>query len=318
MAKGQFTQGFCLLCERAPSLDDLAGALGEFEIVKRTEAMGSWTFGGPTLVISFLPAANGYVAVDVVDKTWPDHMGDPKNDPEMIFGAWAMGNFGPYAFPGGLARASQQCWGWSAGKTIAQKHRAFVRIRTSYAFGAKDDDPIIPQNYDPMAELEFTTKVTVALLAVPGILCYFNPNGEVLRHADGVRESLNWGWSHQLPPLDLWSNVRLFNFNEEWSLMDTVGNSQLDMADVECVFSRTYEPGEVDGFLRNASLYLLKNGEVIKDNDTMDGPGNVRWQATSLEQGIIDPPRRVIRFVPQDGRQLPRELAEAGKKEKAQ
>ena len=307
MAKGYFTQGVVLFCEQAPVLDALAAALSSFEVVGRREAADSWTFGGPSVLVAFRPEANGYVMIDTVDQRWPDHMGDPKQE-SMLFAAWSMGNFGPYAFPGGLARAAQQCWAWEPGRTIADRHQGFVRVRSSYAFGAKDDDPIFPDDYEPVAELELVTKLASALLDVRGTLCYFNPNGEVLRDADGLRESLNWAWSHQLPPLDIWSNVRLYNFNQEWSLMDTVGNAQLDMADVECVFSRTYEPREIDRFLRNSSLYLLKNGPVIKDNDTMDGPGNVRWQARSYDQGIIDPPRRVLRFVPLDGRKMPDEL----------
>jgi len=310
MAKGYFTQGVAILCEQAPTVDELAAALSSFEIVGRREAADSWTMGGPSVLVAFRPEVNGYVTIDTVDQPWPDHMGDPKQDP-MLFAAWSMGNFGPYAFPGGLARAAQQCWAWEAGKTIAQRHQAFVRIRTSYAFGAKDNDPIMPADYGPLAELEFVTKIAAALLDVPRTLCYFNPNGEILRDAAGLRESLNWAASHKLPPLDVWSNVRLFNFNDEWSLMDTVGNSQLDMADVECIFSRTYEASEIDRFLRNVSLYLLKSGPVIKDNDTMDGPGKVRWQARSFDAGLIDPPRRVLRFVPLDGRKMPQEIANA-------
>jgi hypothetical protein len=315
MAKGYFTQGVVLLCERAPTVDELSAALSSFEIVGQREAAESWTFGGRSVLVAFRPEVNGFVTIDTVGQRWPDHMGDPKKE-SMIFGAWSMGNFGPYAFPGGLARAGQQCWSWEPGKTIAERHQAFVRIRLSYAFGAQDDDPIIPADCDAVAELEFVTRLAAALLAVPGTLCYFNPNGEVLKNADDLRESLNWGWSHKLPPLDAWSNVRLFNFNQEWSLMDTVGNAQLDMADVECIFARTYEPGEIDRFLRNASLYLLKSGPVIKDNDTMDGPGNVRWQARSFDQGIIDPPRQVVRFLPQDGQKLPPEVAEAAQGKK--
>jgi hypothetical protein len=307
MAKGYFTQGVALLCERAPTVDELAGVLGSFEVVGRREAADSWALGGPSVLVSFQPGVNGYVMIDTVGQRWPDPMGDPKQEP-MIFAAWSMGNFGPYAFPGGLARAAQQCWAWEPGRTIADRHQAFVRVRSSYAFGAKDDDPIFPDDYDPVPELDFVTRVASSVLDLPGTLCYFNPSGEILRDQDGLHESLNWAGSHQLPPLDVWSNVRLFNFNDEWSLMDTVG-SPARHGRRRMHLPRTYEPSEIDRFLRNASLYLLKNGPVIKDNDTMDGPGNVRWQARSFDQGIIDPPRRVLRFVPQDGRKVPEELA---------
>jgi hypothetical protein len=310
MAKGYFTQGVCLLCEQAPSLDALHAALGAFQVLGRREPGTSWSFGGPTLILAFDPDVNGYVAVDVVDRPWPDHMGDPKNDPEMIFGAWAMGNFGPFAFPGGLERAGQQSWVWEEGRSIAQRHRAFVRVRASYAFGAKDDDPIFPEDYDPRKDLDFVTRVAAALVSVPGALCYYNPNGEVLRDGQSLHESLDWAASNDLPPLDIWSNVRLFNFNQEWSMMDTVGNAQLDIADVECCFGgQGYDLQEVGHFLRNASLYLLEEGPIINDGDTMDGPGNLRWQARSFKSGHVPPPRPVLRFLPLDGRKVPREIA---------
>jgi hypothetical protein len=304
MSKGMFTQGVSILLERAAALDDLASALREFDIRKRVEA-GEWEFGGPTLIVVFRPEVNGLAAVDTVSRPWPDHMGDPQAEPKL-FAAWSMGNFGPFAFPGSLERAAQQCWAWAPGKTIAERHTAFLRIRSSYAFGAQDDDPIMPRDYEPLAELEFVTRLAAALLELPGALCYFNPNGEVLRDGEGLRESLEYGSANNLPPLDAWCNVRLFNVDEQWSLMDTVGNSQLDIPDVECCFhSALYDFNEVDNFARNASFYLLQRGEVIKSGDTMDGPGGIRWQAEQRENGICEPPRRVLRWRPQDNRRPP-------------
>jgi hypothetical protein len=227
-----------------------------------------------------------------------------------------MGHFGPFAYPGGLSRAAQQCWAWEPGKAIPDRHTAFIRIRSSYGFGAADDDPIMPQDYESLPELEFVTKLAAALLDLPSALCYFNPNGEILRDQDGLRESLNYGWAHELPPLDVWSNIRLFNVNAEWSLMDTVGNAQLDIPDAEaCFHAESYDFSDVDNFLRNVSLYVLRNGEVINSGDTMDGPGGIRWQATQFDNGICDPPRRVLRWLPTDGRSVPPEIRDAGNDE---
>lgn len=91
--------------------------------------------------------------------------------------------------------------------------------------------------------------------------------------------------------------------------MDTVGNHQLDIPDVEaCFHSASFDFNEVDNFLRNVSLYILNHGEVINDGDTMDGPGHCRWQSHQFDNGICDPPRRVLRWLPMDGRQLPVEI----------
>ena len=308
MPKGMFTQGICVLLERVPSLDELEAVLEEFEVCDRLEADEDWELSGPSLTVAYRPECNGLVTIDIVDRTWPDHMGDPTNE-AMIFGAWSMGHFGPFAYPGGLQRASQQCWAWEPGKTISERHTAFIRIRSSYTFGAEEDDSIMPDDYEPVPELEFVTKLASALLDVAGALCYFNPNGELLRDQDGLRETLNYGWANALPPLDAWSNVRMFIVNAQWSLMDTVGNGQLDIPDAEaCFHSDSYDFNQVDNFLRNISLYVLNNGEVINDGDTMDGPGDIRWQAHQFESGMCDPPRRVLRWLPMDDRPVPPEL----------
>ncbi|MGE3804018.1 MAG: DUF4261 domain-containing protein [Gemmataceae bacterium] len=312
MPKGFFTQGLVVLLERPVTLDAVADSLRAFDVrAVNPEAGPEWAFGGPSVVVAYREEVNGAVCVDLVERQWPDHMGDTKQE-MMLFGAWSMGHFGPFAFPFGLQRAGQHCWAWEPACRIAEGHCGFIRLRSSYVFGGGDDALIMPEDYDAEPELLFVTKLASAVLELPGALCYFNPGGEVLRDQDGLRESLNFAWSHKLPPLDVWCNIRLFKVNGEWSLMDSVGNGQLDIPDVEAGFhTDSYEPVEVDHFLRNVSLYLLKHeDDIIKDGDTMDGPGKVRWQAMSFESGLSDPPRRVLRWLPVDGRSAPRALVD--------
>jgi len=300
MPKGTFTQTLCVLLKGPVSRNALEETLGKFKIRGRHDAAEEWAFGGPSITVAFRPKVNGYVVVDIVERSWPDGMGNPHRD-TMVFGAWGMGGFGPFTYPGGLQRAAQQCWAWEPGKTIADHHTGFIRIRSSYVFGSDEDAQVMPDDYEPATELQFVTEIAVAVLGLPEALCYFNPNGEVLRDLQGVRESLEYARSAKLLPLDLWSNIRLFNLNDDWSLMDTVGNGQLDLSDIEACFSRRYDCGEVDRFLRNVTWYLFQKGEVIKDGDTMDGPGEIRWKARSFEKGLTDPPRHVLSWFPLDG-----------------
>src|SRR5579872_4990300 len=106
MPKGFFTQGVCVLSDRPASLSDIEPALEGFDIHSRKDASESWAIGGPALVVAYRAESNGFVAVDTVDHCWPDHMGDPKNEP-TLFGAWLLRHFGPYAYPGSLQRAAQ-------------------------------------------------------------------------------------------------------------------------------------------------------------------------------------------------------------------
>jgi hypothetical protein len=308
MAKGFFTQGVCVLLSRPATLDEVEPLLRDFRVVKRVDDAPTPEMGGPSLIVAFRPEVNGYLSVDLSDHPWPDHMGDPKTD-VTLFAAWSMGHYGPLAFPGGLERAAQQSWSWKEAKSLPDRHRAFLRIRSSYIFGAGDDTPVLPESYDPVAELHYVTLVAAVLLRHPSALAYFNPNGETLRNEAMLADSLDCYKEQALPPLDLWTNVRLFNPGNGWMLMDTVGMGQLDRPDCEACFPRgAYDPGEVDTALRNWSLYLLRQGEVIKDGDTVDGPGGERWRARHFEESLVSPPRPTMRFFPTDGPEPPSDM----------
>jgi hypothetical protein len=306
MAKGLFTQGVSLLTDGQTTLEQVKAALGRegFEIAKESPAREHWAFGGPTLVVPFRPDVNGYAAVDVVDQPWPDEMGDPQAD-AMTFGAWSMGNFGPFAFPGSLARAQQHAWAWEPGRTVPDGHDGFIRVRISYVFGAGDDAPVVPEQYDAIEELMFLSRAVVALLKAPGILCYFNPNGEVLRDDASFHEVWDPCTQRELLPLPLWMNIRFFNLSDELAFMDTVGNAQLDIRDVEAVFPiAAYDPGAVDYYLRNVTQYLLGLDRELQTGEAIDGPGesNASWTMEVLDQGLVDPPRRVLRLYPKASR----------------
>jgi hypothetical protein len=296
-----FTQCACVLLGGPVEQDELEDLLREHQPVRRIPEGDAWPLWGPSLVLPFRPEVNGCIAVDVVNRPWPDDMGDPKSD-SVVFGAWSMGHFGPHTYPGGLTRAGQQNWGWEPGRTVAEKHRGFIRVRSSYVFGARDGFPVMPADYDPLPELRLVTNVAVELLGVRTALCYFNPNGEVLCDAAGVSERLRYADETELPPLNVWANVRLFKTESGWLIMDSVGNAQLDLPDVEvCVPPDRYDLGQIDPFIRNVTHYLMLNGEVIRNGHTIDGPGETRWRALTRDDGLVSPPRRTLRFFPEDG-----------------
>jgi hypothetical protein len=308
--KGLYTQGIAILTERAIGLDELQALLPDHPFLRTIEAQEEWALGGPTAVIAYQPEVNGLLLIDTVDHPWPDSMGDPKTDP-MVFGAWAMGQFGPFAFPNGLERATQQAWAWREAKHTVLNHRAFLRLRISYVLGAGPDAKILPPAYDPRHELEFLVPVAQRLLAHPAVIAYFNPNGEVVATGKAVTDSLSYHREHNLPPLELWSNVRLFNVTPEWMAMDTVGAAQLDLADHEAVFPKgSHSASDIAKFLRNTTLYVLSKGPTIRHNDTIDGPGGSRWQAKYFAEPLSVPPREVICWVPVGVAGLPAQVTE--------
>jgi hypothetical protein len=310
MPRGFFSGSAIVLMERAPAMRDVHAALKDFPVlgVRPAPKDAGW-MGGEALVIDYLPEVNGKVAIDVVDRPWPDQMGDPKTEMEL-FGAWSMGMFGPGVFPGALARAVQQPWGSEVAAELAGGHAAFVRVRTSYIMGANDDSKILPEDYDAAGELMYLTKVARKLLRLPGALCYFNPNGETLHTAESMNECLKRHQEQDVWPSDLWCNVRMFRLDSGWTVMDTIGFEQFfTVTDLEACFTgKRIDPSEVGGFLRNIGQYLIDNGMVIEDGHTVDGPGGVKWRCRACEESLAPAPRPTLRFFPEDGSRPPKDL----------
>jgi len=306
--KGFITQCLCVLLQKTPEIEQVAAQLSGFEILGQAPAKADWPFGGPTVTLAYRPEVNGRVLVDIVNRAWPDAMGE--NMTELsVFGAWGMGQFGPATWPRGLSRACDQNWSWEDAAATVKRHQAFVRVRSTYVHGAGENAPIFPDDYNALHELRFVTDVAHSLMNLPGTLCFFNPGGELVMNRESLEEHLQWARTNNLPALEAWSNVRLFRINETWLTMDTVGNSLLDLPDLEACFCEDrYECSEIDHFLRNLTLFLLRSGSEVNDGDTVDGPGRVQWRIERMEEGLTPPPRPLLRLVPDDGEPLPAAL----------
>jgi len=334
MAKGLFTQGMCVLLRTPMPVESIQERLQRFSFVgvqvspeiedqfDQSENLDAYdpTTGDciGTLAYEFRPEVGGHLLITPSSAPWPDEMGDPDESPER-FVAWSLGQFGPLAYPGCLKRATTQSWGWEEASEVVPGHVAHIRLLISYVMVGEDDaetdsSSLVPEDYDAVEELHFLTRAVTALLEAPEALCYFNPGGEVLRGEGELRQGLNYAWNHDLPPLDMWTNVRLFTAEDGWVIMDTVGNGQLDLPDVEAIFLReSFDPSSVESFLRHASLYLLTGEDEVCTGDTADGPGDVSWQALECDEGLSDPPRPTIRWFPEENDQpIPDHLLDPG------
>lgn len=302
MPKGFFSQCFCLLTNSTITIDDLRQHLSpySFELVGERDTFPNWQLSGPSLLYQYRPEVNGSVSLDVVDQPWPDSMGDPKADP-MTFAAWSMGHFGPFNFPGSLSRACQHCWVQPEAKHLAESHNGFIRLRISYVVGADDSALVLPTDYDPLAELMFLSDLAMTLMEMPSVLGYFNPNGEVLRTYHGFVSEWNHFQQHDTVPLPLWTNVRFFTLTDQILLMDTVGNRQLDVDDLQAIApGASFKPSQIDAYLRNVASYLLESKPNLKTCEAIDGPNetNLTWRIDNMEEAGTAPPRAVIRLTP--------------------
>jgi hypothetical protein len=205
--------------------------------------------------------------------------------------------------PGNLERAIQQSVALEEPDVVAGRHRGFVRLRTSYAIGKGADAPVMPEDWDPMTELLAIVGASRAVLELPGALAYFDPNAELLIPREEIDSALEHAEKTQLPPLDLFTHVRFFRIDEQWSIMDTLGMDRFFLPDLELAFTNAVEPSKAARWLRNLQLYLLKNGPVIEDGHSVDGlEGKLR--AARRDHGLVEPPRPVIRLMPAD-KELP-------------
>ncbi|MBI3724557.1 hypothetical protein HY251_11470 [bacterium] len=297
--KGLFTQSTCVLLDREGEIGAIERALssvdGEFLRSEARSTASAWVGKGTQLVLSFLPERSGHVVVDIVNRPWPDGMGDPKKSP-TLFAAWGTGQFGPCVFPGGLDRACASL-SWTEGKPLAAAHKAFVRLRTTYALGAEAGSPALPEGYEPVPELLLLTELAQVLLGIKGAIAYWNPSGESIRSAAQVEEALKRHEADGSLPLELWTNVRSRKGGEGEIVMDTVGMEQLDVCDHEAFFKEgELDPGEVESFLRMVSLDALRKTD--QSQGAMIGPGNKPWRPRRLDESRAPPRRKVFRWAP--------------------
>lgn len=293
-----YPQCLCVLYDREIELDQIEKALSTFEIVGRNDEPAlEWMYSGPNISLSYLPEDRGFIIVDVVNRPWPDEMGDPDHE-SSLFTAWSLGQFGNLLYPGALKRAKEQAWTWEEAAQTAEQHRSFVRIRSSYV-RLSEEESFVPPDYEPLAELEFMTDLATELLKGVGSLCYFDPNGEVLRDLVTLTQDVERMRVENLPPFEVWSNIRILKLDSSWMMMDTVGNQQFGLGDFEACFPETdFDPEEVHDFLRQLTFYQLENDTSIADGDTTDGPGGRVWKAKAVEESLVIPPRQVLRWSP--------------------
>ncbi|MGE5675308.1 MAG: DUF4261 domain-containing protein [Mycobacterium leprae] len=311
--KGIFTQGIMVLLEQAPAASELERCLAGFPLYGQRPGSGIGTAGGPTYAVLLPQSERGTVLVDLVDQPWPDDMGH-RNGNMGLMTAWRTGHFGPLTHPGSLGRALGHSRGWPEAGTAVGRHRAFLRLRTTYEASTDlsrsglpgEGVALVPTGMKAVSELIFLTRLALALLSLPGALCYFNPAGEVLATGDQLNQALDRQAATGALPLEIWANRRLHRWRRDWFCLDLVGLQQLDTADHEAFFLEgRYAAVDVASFLLDMARYLLAEGPVIRQGDTADGPRGEQWQAHIADEATMAPERPVLRWAPLTRGKLP-------------
>lgn len=301
-----FTQCACVLFDQAPALEDVGKALDGWALAgEQRPALGEdgWIACGPGFVVELRTGAA--VILDLVDRPWPDGARAASENPALD-AAWRSGIFGPTSAPGALARAREQAWAWEEGAATADRHRAFVRLRTVAEL--PDDGPRqLPKDHDPVHELTTVTEMAGALLRLPGATALFMPGGETLRSREQVEATLRRKTGVGPPPIELWLNLRAAGLGQEgevrWVLVDVVGMGQLRFPDQEAIFAEGQEQSDaVAALLRNVCLHLVA-GKAIPESSTADDGRGRRWKA-SAAKSVLAPNRPVLRWLPEESARL--------------
>jgi len=163
--KGIYSQCIVILLRSPVSLRDILDRLSAFPAQASKQPSSGWLGGDPILVVPFPAGVDATVTVDLVDRPWPDHMGDVESDPDL-FAAWSLGNFG-LAQPFALKSACEHSRQWPEGKTVPLSHTAFLRLRAAYMPGRPKNPLAMPAGYEPLSELKFVTRIAAALAGLP-------------------------------------------------------------------------------------------------------------------------------------------------------
>lgn len=297
--KGFFTQGIAVLLDKPVSLTGLKNLL---PVEYRPEIMdedenGEVNRKNIAVVLPDLPEA--LVILDVFDKPWPDHMGSPDTEPDL-FSAWGMGYYGPFTFPGSFERAVHFAKTDHQSVEFAKNHNAFIRVKTTYPRN-NDTDPIVPQNYNPIKELMALTAFLQKLLDHLPASIYFNPAGELLlskQQVDGIMDFCNKENTYHL---SLWTNSRLYNWDDDFMFMDSVGNEQFDLPDIEVIIPKEgeYDLTNVSNFINDISMHSIDSFINLEDEEMFEAFDGTKWEILSSEKSLTDPPRNTIRLYPE-------------------
>ncbi len=84
-------------------------------------------------------------------------------------------------------------------------------------------------------------------------------------------------------------NVRMYKVEEGGLVMDTLGLHALGLHDVQCRFHQE-EPNAIAAILYDLAAYLLDQGDVIREGDTV---GDLPWRCHEA-QSLVAPARPVL------------------------
>jgi len=236
-----------------------------------------------------------YLVVDAWDHSWPDNAnGKNLSTAELELGTER----------GGLQRSLDQCWVWDTVAEVVGRHQAVIRVRLEISGSV----PLTPSAASK--NLVRVIRETISGRGLPNVLAYFQPAGEVLLPPHVVAEILEHATIAQIPPLDLWSNIRISWLTDHWSLVETVGNIQLDLPDAEIYFEHArQEANDVAALARAVSLRMLTEASAPSIGQSFAAHDGSMFIVVKPTENLLPPARPITRLLPEVAGDLPEDLA---------
>lgn len=177
----------------------------------------------------------------------------------------------------------QQSWDWSEAKEVLPKCQKRIVITDFMARGL--DNPKKIELFNKVISV-FITETHCDALYMPLSKCFRNPKTFIEYKNHG---GVNYGYF----------NIRLFNIQNSDGdmIMDSIGLFDFVLPDIQCHFHKL-NPSEVATALYNITNYIMENGDIIKDGNTVQGINeNDKWYCQH-ETSLLEPKRIVIDINP--------------------
>jgi hypothetical protein len=149
-------------------------------------------------------------------------------------------------------------------------------------------------NGEPIPRRLMLTAVTAAAAQQPGVLGIYWPEATLVHHPRIFIEMAQKITSAEAPPVYLWVDYRLFK-NKDGSIgLFTTGLRPLGHMEME-IPSIQMNPGELREWAVNITYYLIENGPVLKDGNTIGVDANHQLRIRHVKSQFGSPDT-VMRF----------------------
>lgn len=185
-----------------------------------------------------------------------------------------------------LEMSFYQSWGWRDAKNTIE--------RTSYTILVTD---MMSSSLDYKTRLTLFQKALFSILEViPCLAINWHISQQIVKPENYLENHPeNTNYNLLLGAL----NVRLFNIEgtDNETLMDTLGLGALGLPDLQCHF-KNLDVNSIANILYSYGEYVFKNGDVIKDGETIQGISvEDKWKCQH-EISLVEPKRVVIDINP--------------------